>query len=57
MRRENGLFVLSVFFGCCVCVCVRERERECVCLCVSMIFVVELKEKMRVECCGIDMCS
>jgi len=49
VRRENGLFVLSVFFGCCVCVCV--------CVCVSMIFVVELKEKMCVECCGIDMCS
>jgi len=31
----------------CVCVCV---------LCVSMIFVVELKEKMCVECCGVDMC-
>jgi len=28
----------------------------CVCVCVSMIFVVELKEKMGVECCGVDMC-
>ncbi len=57
MRREKGLFVLSAFFGERererVCVCVRERERER----VSMIFVVEFKEKMGVECCGVDMCS